>query len=188
MKRFILFICLLLTSCAQTTSINYSGVNNYNSYNYIEQDSTDFEIINSEEPELSTIQEESKDPYNITTERIMLDVATAVYADALPDNPYSEPDFDGIISFNYAIEWATPTPVDDSSALGISLLEFQRVKNFPEYLFIHQPPMSYIVDGIEIMGMFMVTSNCLHMLCVYDYFVGDQIYIEFEAGPYAAFI
>ena len=187
MKKFILFISLLLTSCAHAPATH---TNNYN-YSFTKQDYTSSDISSLDDFEdlsSSSAQVESKDPYNITTERIMLDVVTAVYNDAIPDNPYSMPDFDGVISSNYPVEWDTPTLIDDNSLLGLSLIEFQRIENFPDYLFIHQPPMKYTIDNKEIMGMFMVTSNCLHMLCVYDYFIGDQIYIEFEAGPYAAFI
>ena len=180
MKRLILFIMALFSLAACNTNPKVVTV---------QVDTT------SSTPAVSYSSSESSSKYEATTSeseplikeyttdalRIMEDTTKAIWKENIPENPYTEPDADGVRYSNYTVEGTDPD-------LGVSLLEFQRIENFPNYLFILQPPTVCTLDNKDAMVMFMVTSNCLHVLCVYDYYEDDTVIVNFEAGPYKAFI
>lgn len=187
MKKLILFITALL---------GLVGCNSYqnphvNTVSVVENTSNFTSSITSSSESISSSVETSDEPeilikeYKTDALRIMSDTTKAVWGEEIPENPYTEPDEDGVIYTNYVVDWGEAT----NTNLGTSLLEFQRLKDFPEYLSILQPPITYqLEDNSEVVAMFMVTSNCLHVLCVYDYYENGRVNIKFEAGPYKAFI
>jgi len=183
MKKLILFITALigLASCNsyQNPHVSYVTFTNSSSITRSSSSSSSSSIID----EVSSIKDFDPEPYKTDATRIMNDVAIAVWGDNIPEDAFTEPDEDGVISSNYAIEWESD---GTDSALSNALIYFQRLENFPDYLFIKGYPHSDILDNKEVRVMFIGTSNWLHLLCLYDYFVGDKIYIEFEAGPYSA--
>ena len=180
MKRLILFIMALfgLVACNTNPKVVTVQVDNTSSTPAVSYTHSESFI----EPETSTSEPEDLiKEYTTDALRIMEDTTKAIWKEDIPENPYTEPDVDGVMYSNYTVEGVDPD-------LGVSLLEFQRIENFPNYLFILQPPTECTVDNEEAMVMFMVTSNCLHVLCVYDYYEGSTVTIKFEAGPYKAFI
>ncbi len=180
MKRLVLFIMALfsLVACNTNTKVATVQVDTTSSASVISYVSSESSI----EPETSTSEPEDLiKEYTTDALRIMEDTTKAIWKENIPENPYTEPDADGVRYSNYTVEGVDPD-------LRVSLLEFQRIENFPNYLFILQPLTACTVDNKEAMVMFMVTSNWLHVLCVYDYYEGSTVAIKFEAGPYKAFI
>lgn len=183
MKKLVLFITLLLGLASCTSKVE-SSFSFYQSAVSSESSSIQLSTTQVSEESGLTVHE----PYKTDTDRIINDTAVAIWGEDIPEDAFKAPDADGVVELNHELTWQTAISPTDENSLSFVLLEFISLEKFPEYLLIGQPPLPDTVDNLDVSVMFMVTSNWLHVMCIYDYYINGEFNIMFMAGPYKAFI